>query len=515
MASLFAEMAKYRPVRACYTRGELIIRRLEQLLAPQAHWAQACAGLLCLQVILIFTHTPWLDEWQALLIALQTPTLSDLMANLRYEGHPPLWYLLLRGLGLVLPPASVLPVAALVTALIGQACVLRAAPFSRVERLLLAGGCFVLFEFFTISRSASLGVAMLLLAVSLWHSRWCWIAIAMLPMCDFLFGVLSGILVLLKLRDRHMWWPGAALWLAVGLAAAWSVRPALDIVPALEPRNAALEAVNFFVRLGSLLVPLQTHGIIPRWDGVAPFGLGIFLAVGFLLLCWRETAHDRLHRWLLLGFIAFSFAFNLAVYVLPVRHLMLIAILLILLGWIKAAGGQKLSRLMRLWLLAGGACGLLVAAINLAVPFDRSAAVAAIIRQRGLEHRLWMAFPDSQGLGVGIHALTGMQFMRPEQRCMQGFIHWNYRGNLRKPRQFAAYLREETQRIGRFYLLTAGPLKGFPKDLVQPLDHVAGTYGPQRYHLFVVGPNLPDAAIHLPPCVPGLRPLSAARIWHP
>lgn len=42
----------------------------------------------------LMLHTPWLDEAQSWMIARDVP-LKDLMAMLRYEGHPPLFYLLI------------------------------------------------------------------------------------------------------------------------------------------------------------------------------------------------------------------------------------------------------------------------------------------------------------------------------------------------------------------------------------------------------------------------------------
>jgi hypothetical protein len=48
-------------------------------------------------------HIHWFDKWQALLIAVQSPDIAELLENLRYEGHPPLWHLLLRGIASPLP----------------------------------------------------------------------------------------------------------------------------------------------------------------------------------------------------------------------------------------------------------------------------------------------------------------------------------------------------------------------------------------------------------------------------
>ena len=40
-------------------------------------------------------HAMWRYEMQAWLLARDSQTLGDLFFNLRYEGHPALWHLLL------------------------------------------------------------------------------------------------------------------------------------------------------------------------------------------------------------------------------------------------------------------------------------------------------------------------------------------------------------------------------------------------------------------------------------
>ena len=43
----------------------------------------------------IFRHEMWRDEIQAWMIASDSTSLPNLFHNLRYDGHPALWYLLL------------------------------------------------------------------------------------------------------------------------------------------------------------------------------------------------------------------------------------------------------------------------------------------------------------------------------------------------------------------------------------------------------------------------------------
>lgn len=92
----------------------------ENLLDRRIAWATLCLVVLALQAALIIDHQPWPDEYQALLIAVQAPDISTLLDWLRYEGHPPLWYLLLRGLAHVAEPLDTLWIAALLIAIPAQ-----------------------------------------------------------------------------------------------------------------------------------------------------------------------------------------------------------------------------------------------------------------------------------------------------------------------------------------------------------------------------------------------------------
>ena len=111
-------------------------------------------------------HEPWRDELQAWAIARSSGQPLQLMVNLRYEGHPPLWYLLLWPVAKVIPGIAGLK---LVTILVGSAATwiaLRFMPVSIWIRVALLFGYFPLYEYGVINRSYS--VAWLCVVLSLW-----------------------------------------------------------------------------------------------------------------------------------------------------------------------------------------------------------------------------------------------------------------------------------------------------------------------------------------------------------
>ena len=90
-------------------------------------WPLAVGAVFFLQILLILHHQPFVDEWQALQIAVQSPDFSSLIANLRYEGHPLLWYLVLRAVSDIVGPHNALMVTSLGLALTTQGLILFAA----------------------------------------------------------------------------------------------------------------------------------------------------------------------------------------------------------------------------------------------------------------------------------------------------------------------------------------------------------------------------------------------------
>src|SRR3954452_24818252 len=74
------------------------------------------AGWFALTLLLVFRHAFWRDEVRGLSIALSGDSLPDMLRVLHGEGHPALWYLLLRGAHALVPVREVLPAMAFIVA---------------------------------------------------------------------------------------------------------------------------------------------------------------------------------------------------------------------------------------------------------------------------------------------------------------------------------------------------------------------------------------------------------------
>jgi hypothetical protein len=477
------------------------LARLDRALATTPGWAIAIGLLAVLQLALIWTHQPWADEYQALLLASEASGQHELLAWLRYEGHPPAWYWLLQALGAVLPFAAVLPAAATLCAGVVQGAILFAAPFSRAERLLLAASQYVLFEFLTISRGTSLGAALVVLAPVLWRSRWLWLVMALLPMVDFLFGVISGTFLVLKWRERDLWWPGVAAWLAASAFAGWSVLPAPDMVSASEAMPMDSGILSWFLKLGSLPVPFQ-GGIAPQWNTpVAPVAL--VAGPAMLWLCWHLTRGRVWHRLMIFGFFGFTLAFSMAVYPIGLRHLMLGCLLLIVLVWLQGDGSDaepdNRGAVWQVWLIVLAVCGLASSAISTVRGFDSGALVVAEIERRGLADRRWVALPEWRAPAIA--GRSEIAFERLGEDCTFRFVRWDHSYSaLASGEAFSAAIEADIARHGRGYLLSDMEFSGFDPDLVSPLARIDRGYDGIDYHLYVIGRNRAEKSRDLPAC---------------
>ena len=159
------------------------------------------------------THEMWRDELQQWMIALDADSLKSLLANVRYEGTPPVWHFFLFGLSrLTTNPASMQMVQFLASV---SACylILRFAPFERRQRYLLCFSYYLLFEYGQIVRSYSV-VPLILLgvltaAIHLKHYRR-WVIAAGITLIGFtsLYGLVLALALatyFFILEERVMW----------------------------------------------------------------------------------------------------------------------------------------------------------------------------------------------------------------------------------------------------------------------------------------------------------------------
>lgn len=121
--------------------------------------------------ILIYNHEIWLDEAHHWLISVNSKSISDLLVNIRYEGHPILWNLILHFAGAIFPSFYTMKVIHFIFALSTSAVIIFYSPFTTLQKILVLSGYFILFEYSVISRNYALGVLLIIISAVLLYKN--------------------------------------------------------------------------------------------------------------------------------------------------------------------------------------------------------------------------------------------------------------------------------------------------------------------------------------------------------
>lgn len=124
--------------------------------------------VVCLQ---INNHTMWRDEVRALSIALDGNTVFDMIRTLHGEGHPAIWYLLLRASYAVFGSVGVLPATAFI---VGAGAVALLTVFSPFPRLVIIGIIFsnlLSYEYVAMARNYGISILLMFLLAVVWKTQ--------------------------------------------------------------------------------------------------------------------------------------------------------------------------------------------------------------------------------------------------------------------------------------------------------------------------------------------------------
>lgn len=133
--------------------------------------AAMLAGWAVLALFLAATHVHWRDEVRALSIALSGDTIVDMLRGLRGEGHPALWYVLLRLAHDVVPVREVLPAVGFAAGLAAAALLALRAPLPTRTVAAALFGYWSVFEYAVTDRNYGIAAALMLLFAALYPRR--------------------------------------------------------------------------------------------------------------------------------------------------------------------------------------------------------------------------------------------------------------------------------------------------------------------------------------------------------
>ncbi len=124
--------------------------------------ATAYAIYLALLAFALLRHEPWADELHSWNIAKASGSFPELLHNIRYEGHPPLWFALLAVLSSFSTDPAAMQGLQFCVAGLAAFLILFRAPFPLAARLIIPFGYYFLYEYGVFSRSYGLATLLVL-----------------------------------------------------------------------------------------------------------------------------------------------------------------------------------------------------------------------------------------------------------------------------------------------------------------------------------------------------------------
>lgn len=304
----------------------------------------------------VWHHEFWRDEVRALSIAIASPSIWRLPEFLKNEGHPVVWYVLLRIGYQALRSYSVLPALSMLVAGAAVMIFLLRSPFSLGLKFLFVFSILPLYEYSVMARNY--GISMLLMfgfAAAYPHRR----------RHPFVLAALLALLANTNVHSLLVAGVLTALWLwdeavvdrqslstrqmtLLCLAAALTIAATLFAVTTVLPDKRTIVTSTFHAsnylkpivltlikpwKTMELLLPMPASSLF-QWPG----RLLQTLLIGALVL--GLTVRIRLAYGLLIAFLMFGFVFNV-VYRAELRHQGILLIFALVLFWLNAEQGQS------------------------------------------------------------------------------------------------------------------------------------------------------------------------------
>jgi hypothetical protein len=395
-------------------------------------------------------HEMWRDEMQAWLIPAGSASLGELIHNLRYEGHPALWHILLWIVSRVTARPEAMQVLHLAISAAAVFLFARNAPFSRPVRALAVFGYFPLYEYTVISRNYGLGMLFLFAACALFPTRRRSYlplagALALLansnPYAWLLALAFAGMLVLEPLLwDREIrarLRPADAVLSLLLFGSAAAIAAAQMIPPPdgsfatswfLELRAARIFRILSAVARAWLPIPNPTEPTAWNTNLLWHLRNAVTAAIGVTLLGMAVAAVRRSRPALVLylGGTAALLGFSYVKYAGYTRHFGAHFLLFLACLWIARRQQQEDRRRdlpLVLLLAVQVAAGIWVYGQDLVRPFSAARATAGFLRDPRYAGMLTVGYPDS--VSTPVAGYLGRPFYYPQSRSLGTYVLWN------------------------------------------------------------------------------------------
>ncbi len=490
----------------------------------KAEWI-VLALFILIGLVNVLAHDVWRDEFQAFLIARESVSIPDMLERLKFEGHPPLWHLMLYPVTRFTGNPFSMQLLHFGVAIL-SAVVILLFPIPRWQRILMALGYFPLFEFLAISRNYGPGFLLtnlLLLLILQERKRYLLIsAILSLLALTSIFGVMmAGLLTLYLVVDAVEKAGQRGLGIRKGVMAAGVILVLsgmfLSILAVAPPKNAYIE-----IPVG---LPLEydryrlSATIRTLWFSYIPIPLNDmhFWNTNFL-----ETRFFRMLLAMLLGAVAAAFffpkrkvfflytlgtfaliAFGYFIHVGCMRHFghlyVLFTVCLVLASGIAPArnGFRFLSDragryFIAIILVTQVAAGLTASALSWIYPFTAGKAVAEYIKKERLEDHLIIGDRDWALTTVAGHLRKPLYHLASHKFAT--YVIWNSdRAEIMTPEQIVEAANRMQKEFQKQVLMVLNyELK--PEEagnLVEIASFPRSVVADEIFHLYKIDPAAP------------------------
>lgn len=392
---------------------------------------------LALVAWLLSGHVFWRDEVRAFSLALSGSNLVEMFHNVHGEGHPLLWYLILRGGHAIFPYREVLPVAGAVIGIATMAVLTFFAPFRAIVIALVLFSFYGAFEYVVVARNYGISALVMFALAALYprvrNSLWFGVILAVLcntnvPSC-FLAAAFLLFRFVEMLTDGSR--AGKREWLVFAGNAALAALGAYLCFRTVYPtfNDAAVSE-----HLNNLSIASAGRALIDDEWGFSHLGFGgwthvpvdaIVLAISCLAFVRRPAALAASVS-ALLGLKLFFYFIYFSYY----RHEILYLVFLLSLFWMVAegAGGrwrehqwqppvQSIGTVVFIALLVMQTSRL-IAPIHvqmIGMPFSRSADAGVLLKRPELSGAILMGDPDTMLEPVVYYADNPIWFLRQQR----------------------------------------------------------------------------------------------------
>jgi hypothetical protein len=479
----------------------------------------------------ITRHELWRDEAQSWLIVRDAGSWRELFHLLSYEGHPAVWYLLLRPLTYATHSPTAMQVLHGVIATAAVCVFVCFSPFTRTQKVLWCFGYYSLFEYGIISRNYSLGVLLLWTLCALWPRRRqavivIAIVLALLVNTNVFAALIAASFAAVWLgepwwrRSRDSaagdaltrTWPRWALALSILIAASvfclWTVYPAENslIRPAVirvhdagATRAFLKHAAQCLADIWRSYVPIPDLMTSRFWntnllhlDTQMGLVTGVILSgILFMSVVWSLR---RIRAAVAMYLVATTLLVTGLAALLPdaMRHVGHLALAFIACAWVArlerpldSTGGRPNASLLTLVLVAQFLAGMYATTVDLRRSFSSGDEAARWLRENGLA--------DAAIVGDVAHRYSPLvarldtRIYYPVRRAWGSYALLDQAKKDATPQEVDDACRTLLTEGRPVILITTRPLADPPGDLrYQPLAAFTGSVTRESYHLYRV-----------------------------